>query len=103
MQEIIQAYVPFPSAESAELVSKQIILDKLAICSNIISGKSIYVWESMLHEEAETIVFFKTTTELKSKLIEAIETLHPYEVPCIIIKKVETNTSYYNWMSSILD
>lgn len=65
-------------------------------------AESMYQWEGEVVKEGEKSVFFKTLLEKKDELVKSLENLHPYTVPCIIVKKVEANNSYYNWMSSIL-
>ncbi len=102
MEQIIQVYVPFPSQETAKSVSQEIIENKLAACSNIIEGSSLFTWDGTLEEQVEYVVFFKTVINLQSEIVAAIEYIHPYDVPCIIVKKVLANTSYYKWMLSVL-
>ena len=90
----------FSSHEEAERISLHIVKAKLAACANIIPEiHSIYEWEGKMHNDKETLVFFKTTVE-KFKALEAeIVKLHSYDVPCVLSLDIkEGHAPYLNWI-----
>lgn len=75
-------YVTAPEPTAVEL-AETLVDERLAACVNAIDCQSTYRWEGEVHTDAETILLIKTTDTGYDPLVERIEDLHPYEVPCI--------------------
>lgn len=93
-------YVTFPNQETAQAIAEELITRKLAACANIINTvTSIYIWESKLQKDQETIMFLKTTKDKLKNLTEKIVELHPYDLPCVVALPIEDgNATYLNWI-----
>jgi periplasmic divalent cation tolerance protein len=76
------AYVTAPPDAADELV-RTLVEERLAACVNRVPCRSIYRWEGEVHDDEEEILLAKTTDETYPALVERVEALHPYEVPCI--------------------
>jgi periplasmic divalent cation tolerance protein len=68
---------------AAESIARTLIEERLAACVNRVDCASTYRWEGEIHEDDEEILLVKTTDGRAAKAADRIETLHPYEVPCI--------------------
>jgi len=75
-------YVTAPR-DAAEDIASTVVEERLAACVNAVDCTSTYRWESEVHEDAESILLVKTTDDRYEALVDRVEALHPYEVPCI--------------------
>lgn len=77
------AYVTAPPDAAAELAAT-LVEEGLAACVNRVECRSTYRWEGeVVTDDAEEILFAKTTDEGYDDLAARVAELHPYEVPCI--------------------
>jgi periplasmic divalent cation tolerance protein len=90
----------FSDEKSLIALSSSLIVEKrVCACVNYMTTKSIYMWDSKLHQETEFLAFFKTTSDLVEKLKTEIENNHPYDVPeIVIIKMSDVSSEYFDWM-----
>ena len=98
---IILVLVTAPDQESANLIAKALLEEKLAACVNILPGlTSLYNWEGELQDEQEVQLFIKTRLDLlDGKIIPLILGLHPYDLPEIIaIPVVGGSSPYLDWI-----
>jgi len=79
---MVTVYVTAPRAEAEEM-ARTLVEERLAACVNRFDCQSTYRWEGEIHDDAETLLLAKTTAERSDELVERVETLHPYDVPCI--------------------
>ena len=76
------AYVTAPREEAASL-ARLLVEERLAACVNAVACESTYRWEGEVVEESEVILLAKTTEAGFAPLVERLEAVHPYDVPCI--------------------
>ncbi|NCN40724.1 divalent-cation tolerance protein CutA [bacterium] len=97
-------YCPFPDKEKAFDVSRALLDKKLIACANVLNeGESLYLWEGKMKSDKEVYVIFKTSTEATPTLVSELESLHPYEVPAIVVLETPCNLSYFNWVSEQIE
>jgi periplasmic divalent cation tolerance protein len=78
-------YSTLPSEEKAFFISRHLLEKRLIACANVYRGvTSLYRWEGAIQQEPEVVLVAKTRKELVPKAIEAVKSLHSYELPCII-------------------
>jgi periplasmic divalent cation tolerance protein len=62
------------------------VKEKLAACVHILPKiESIYRWQGKIEEANECVLLAKTTERNVEKTIQKIRSLHPYEVPEILV------------------
>ena len=90
--------------EIARKLARSIIEAHLAACVNIIPGvRSIYEWQSTIHEDNELILMIKTRRESVPQLIEFVKKNHPYDVPELIELPIQRgNPDYLKWIDGIV-
>lgn len=77
-------WCPFPDAASAEAAAGVLLDEGLVACANILPAvRSLYRWEGVRAEGAETGVLFKTTVDALARAVARLEALHPYDAPAI--------------------
>ena len=97
---MIMFYVTFPSKESADKLSSDLIGQKMVACSNISSIHSTFWWKKEINTEDEWVAIYKTSFSNIAKVEQFVEKHHPYEVPCILHWEFNCNLSYEKWLRS---
>ncbi|MCA9042259.1 MAG: divalent-cation tolerance protein CutA [Planctomycetaceae bacterium] len=93
-------YVTVPNQKEAESLAQTAVNERLAACANIIPQiKSVYRWEGETHMDQESLLLFKTTQARVPELMDRIQELHSYEVPCITSWPLtEIHPDYLQWI-----
>ena len=99
--KVLLALSTFPDRETAQRISNQLITEKFAACANILPGiESIYRWKEKIETGNETLVIFKLSEDRQSAFQEKLRSLHPYEVPEIILVPITTGLpEYLRWVA----
>ncbi|MEN3368433.1 MAG: periplasmic divalent cation tolerance protein [Verrucomicrobiota bacterium] len=100
-EEILLACSTFPDIETARRIARELVTEKLAACANIVPAvESIYRWQDKIESGEETLVFFKTTGACYAAFQERLKSLHPYDVPEIIVWRIADGLpSYLSWVA----
>ena len=73
-----------------------LLKEKMVACVNIIPKvESIYIWQGKIEKSEEVIIIAKTTDKNVKKVIEKIKSLHTYELPDLIVLKVNGGLKDY--------
>lgn len=92
-------YVTHPSKPEAVRITTELLQKHIIACANYFPIESTYWWEGSLAHSEEIVTLYKTRKENYEKLKETVESLHKYEIPCIMkIAEVSANTSYEQWI-----
>jgi periplasmic divalent cation tolerance protein len=79
-------YSTVDDIKNARRIAHTLVEEQLVACVNIVPDiESIYKWEGKIEMENECILIAKTVDENVKKTITRIKSLHPYEVPDIIV------------------
>jgi periplasmic divalent cation tolerance protein len=102
MQPCSLVYITAPNEYSATLIAKALVERKLAACVNILpGGRSFYSWQGELVEQAELVLFVKTTTENLPALMILVKELHEYDCPCILSFEInEGSREFLSWIQA---
>lgn len=97
-------YVTAPDLKVAEEISRVLISEKIAACTNILPKMiSFYMWKENLERSEEVVLLIKSFSDNKSKITARIQDLHPYEIPCVLELDIHSaNKIYGEWMTSHL-
>jgi len=89
------------SREEAQRMASSLVERELAACVNIVSGvQSFYRWEGKLECADEWLLLIKTTESGFSRVREAVNELHSYELPeCICIEIKDGSPEYLKWIA----
>ena len=95
-------YITAGTKQEAVDISKVLVAEKLAACTNILPGmESFYWWDEKVQSSTEVILIAKTSPEkfeqLKTKVLE----LHSYDCPCVVAWPIEKgNEEYLAWLAN---
>lgn len=79
-------YSTTDSLGTAKTIARTLVKEKLVACVHIIPNiESVYRWQEKIEETNECVLLAKTSGRNVQKTIQKIRSLHPYEVPEIIV------------------
>ncbi|SCL39515.1 divalent cation tolerance protein [Micromonospora rhizosphaerae] len=84
----------------ADVLAATAVAGRLAACARV-GGQvdSTYWWKSAMETTAEWPVQFKTAPDRVAALVDQLRANHPYEVPEILVTRVESaNPDYSAWL-----
>ncbi|MEE8343500.1 MAG: divalent-cation tolerance protein CutA [Gammaproteobacteria bacterium] len=90
-----------PTGDIAAQIARELVQRRLAACVNVIPGiTSVYRWKGSITTDAEQLLVIKTSSSLMDSLQQAIQELHPYELPEIIaVPIVGGLPAYLAWIN----
>lgn len=100
LPKILICYTTTSSKESSDKLIQQLLEDKTIACGVSWSAGSQYNWQDKPVNESEYLVLLKTSLDKKKLVINRLEKIHPYKVPCILFYEVECNSAYGEWVAS---
>jgi periplasmic divalent cation tolerance protein len=92
-----------PNKSVAARIGRRIVKARLAVCVSTTPVRSTYWWKGHVESATEVLALFKTTEKMVLPLMRELKRLHPYEVPEILVLKVERAARpYLAWLDSSL-
>lgn len=93
--------VTAPDMTTAERLGERLVEERLAACANIVSGiVSIYRWDDRVQRDEEVLIVLKTEQERVEALRERVVTLHPYDVPEVVVLPITGgHVPYLEWLT----
>jgi periplasmic divalent cation tolerance protein len=90
------------SAEEAEKIARGLVEKRLAACVNVLGGaRSFYRWQGALEDAAEHLLLIKSKREMFPRLRAALEALHSYQVPEIVVLPIiDGSVNYLAWLEA---
>ena len=79
-------YSTTDTLESARSIAQTLVKDRLVACVHILPKiESIYRWKGKIEKANEYVLLAKTSERNVQQTIQKIRSLHPYEVPEILV------------------
>ncbi len=99
---VVTVLMTAPGMEVAEAVVRGLLDERLVACGNVLPGAvSLYRWEGEVHRDEEAVVVLKTLRRLVPRVLERAGTLHPYEVPELLVQEVADGApAYLEWVGT---
>lgn len=88
----------------ARRMAEKLVSEKLAACvSTIPNVTSVYRWRGKVERTKEVVLVMKTSAKKLDRLIHRIKELHSYDVPEILVLRVERGLpEYLKWLEESL-
>jgi periplasmic divalent cation tolerance protein len=87
------------SPDKSGLLAKNLLDMRVVACVNVMPVRSYYRWKGESCDEPEHLLIAKTTKEKADEVIRAIKSLHPYELPeIIVIPVMDGFPPYLEWV-----
>ncbi len=103
MENVVFVYVTNPSREKAREIAHHLLEKRLIACANIFPIDSLYRWEGKLVDDSEYVLIGKTLESRYAAVVEEIERIHPYSVPCVVKIPAAANRKYFEWLKGEVD
>lgn len=102
MADPLVIFITASSPEEAESISRALVEEKLAACTNIVPGiRSIYRWEGSVCDDKEILLICKSKASCLDRLISRVKELHSYDCPEIISLPIKGgNPDYLSWLEN---
>ena len=102
--QLIQIHCSVPSKKVAKKIARTLVEEHLCACVNILPKvTSFYIYEGEFCEDEELLLFIKTDKKHYRAVEKRIISLHPYEVPEIIVLPVlDGADAYVKWAKKAL-
>lgn len=102
MTEVILVITNFPDSKNATALAEKLIDEQVAACVNILGAcTSVYRWQNKTESGLEIPVFIKTQRKHYSRVEQIINTMHPFELPEVIV--VPVNDGYPAYLQWVVD
>ena len=100
MNDVVVALTTVPDDDSAELLARTLIEEKLAACVNLLPPMtSVYRWQGAVERSTERQMIIKTRRSALAGLQSRLVELHSYELPEFIVIDVEVGSrDYLAWV-----
>jgi periplasmic divalent cation tolerance protein len=93
-------YVTLNTAEEARQISRVLLEQRLAVCTNWFPITCAYRWEERIVEEAETVLLIKTQDGYRRAIEDVIHQHIAYTNFVGEIAPESVNDSFLKWLSS---
>ena len=91
--------------DKAHDLARALVEERLAACVSLVPGvRSLYRWEGTVHDDPETQLLIKTGRARLEALGDRLTTLHPYEVPELLVIEPQAGSgAYLAWLQAQID
>ena len=85
-------------------MAEKLVSEKLAACVSVTPNvTSVYRWRGRVERAREVMLVVKTSAKKLDRLIHRIKELHSYEIPEILVLRVERGLpEYLKWLEESL-
>lgn len=99
--EFRSVYMTAKDRNEAVTLAKALLELRLVACVNILGDiDSLYWWDGAIQQDPEVALIAKTRADLVSELIEVVQRLHSYDVPCVVALPIHAgNPDYLAWLA----
>jgi periplasmic divalent cation tolerance protein len=100
MSDARTVYVTAADDAQAATLARALLERGLIACANLLPGmRSFFRWEGAVQDEGEVAMLLKTAATRVDALIAAVEELHPYDTPCVVVWPIEAGSeAYLRWV-----
>jgi periplasmic divalent cation tolerance protein len=96
--------IAVPSAPIGTRIAQAVLDARLAACAQLLGPMtSTYIWKGRQESARERLLLFKTERSRRARLVRLVRSLHPYEVPEILVLPiVAADDAYARWVRAAL-
>ncbi len=93
-------YVVCGSEEEALAISRSLVEERLAACTNVWPIRSVYTWKGELRQDADVALLIKTMNSRVAEVSDRVRVLHSYELPCVLtLEPGYVEPGYASWIA----
>ncbi len=97
---VVLLFTNAPDEVVADRIAQAVVEAKLAACVNVGAAmRSVYRWEGEVESASEIPMWIKTTASRQDELMRVIASLHPYDVPEMLVLPINQGLpAYLDWV-----
>jgi periplasmic divalent cation tolerance protein len=105
VSDYVVAFSTVVKAEDADRIAQALVERRVAACVNIVPGLlSVYRWKGKVERDREWLLVIKSRQDRVEALRAALVSLHPYEVPELIVLSIEAgHLPYLAWIDDSVE
>jgi len=90
----------WPDDRDPATLARTLVEERLAACVSVLAPMvSVYRWQGAVEQSAERQVIIKTTAAQVDAVAERLSSLHPYDVPEMLVLPIAKGSeAYLDWM-----
>ena len=90
------------SAQDAQRLAQELVARRLVACAQVLGPiRSVYRWEGAVQTDEEHLLVLKTRAALVDAVRTAVDELHPYDVPeLLVVPVVDGSPAYLDWIDA---
>jgi periplasmic divalent cation tolerance protein len=89
------------SAEDADTLARALVEGHVAACVSIVPLEaSVYRWKGEICAQQERLLVIKTTLDRVGALKALLATIHPYELPELLVLEATASAGYFAWLTA---
>ena len=90
----------FADRVAAEAAARRLVEEEAAACGQFEGPvTSVYRWRGVVETATEYRLIVKTSPEAVDRCCRLLRSLHPYEVPELLVTEVAASSDYADWVS----
>ena len=95
-------YTTWPNRRTALAAAKKLLSERLIACANILGeATSLYRWRGKLEQNSEVVMILKTRDRLFAQVESRVQTINPYETPCVVkIQTPRATSAFADWIEA---
>jgi periplasmic divalent cation tolerance protein len=99
-EQCCEVVVTAADAEELAGLTRDLVERRLAACGHVVPAiRSVYRWEGAVRDESEARVALHTRLSLVPAIVEHVQAVHPYDVPCVLaLPVVGGSPEYLDWV-----
>ena len=87
--------------EEANLISNQLLKEKLIVCAKKISINSSYLWENKIESNQEVLLIMDSIEKNFEKIDKEVKKIHSYKVYTLLMTEVnKININAFKWLKN---
>ncbi len=100
MTDKVVAYTTCSDKAEAEKLARHLVEERLAACVSVLPGvQSFYRWQGKIEVDDEILLMIKTSRDLVDEVRRALDQLHSYDLPeLIVVPVVDGSPNYLAWL-----
>ncbi|MBL8551461.1 MAG: divalent-cation tolerance protein CutA [Hyphomonadaceae bacterium] len=98
--EAVLIYSTWPDDVQARACAETLINEHAAACATLLpSALSVYRWQGAVEASRECVMLAKTTAARAEAARDLILKVHPYELPCVTVLRIDSDLSHANFLA----
>jgi len=99
--EPVLLYITAASREEAISLSRELLSQRLAACTNIMENvTSMYHWQGQIEHTPEVVVIAKTLSSEVERIVAQVKKQSSYATPCVLTIPVTGGSpEYISWLT----